>query len=363
MDIYNIKWSIILALSIISYAIYLCKKYHWSAGILFGYVGLNTLSVFSYPQNIYSQLPNNVFHTLTGYTAKSFIALLLMVILVDMIKKDVVPKLLLFILSLDAILTIYQFFTVDKYHLVTGFLDNISLNGGLLAVFVPVILSIKNIPMLLLFITAILCCKASVASGTLALALASYYFMKHKSYLIPVLLFCAVLGTATLVDKSTFSGSGRFMLYKIQLKSFLDDKVCYPEKQKQVCLEDGNNFTGRSTGTFHFWAFITQVKYYLTEGKGKTGEIMRFLHSDWLQIMMEFGYIGLALSILLAGYLIFMSWGEPMMFSMLISYMGFMVFHYPIHYPLQAFVGLWIIAHIILSYKENNSIITLREIK
>jgi len=52
-----------------------------------------------------------------------------------------------------------------------------------------------------------------------------------------------------------------------------------------------------------------------------------------------------------------MSWGDPIMFSMLISYMGFMVFHYPIHYPVQAFIGIWIIMYITLNYKKETDII------
>jgi len=361
MDIYNIKWSILLAIAILVYSFKLCKKYHWSAGALFGYVGLNALYTFSYPTNLYNQFPKAVFNTLTGYTAKSFVALLLVIILVDLVKKDLIPKLFVALMTINSIYTIYQFFTVDSYINVTGFFDNISLNGGLMALSIPIVLKKYNKIFLIPLITAILCCKASVASGVMALALSSFYFAKHKKVLIPIILFCGALGIASLVDDGTFKHSGRAMLYKIQTKAFFDDSICYQDKSKEVCLDNGNKAFGRSPGTFHFWAFITQLKYYLSEGRGKRGELIRFLHSDWLQIMIDLGYVGLGLSLILAFYLMFMSWGSPMMFSMLISYMGFMVFHYPIHYPAQAFVGIWIIMYIILNYKKELGII-IREV-
>jgi len=291
---YDIKWTILLALSVVSYGIYIWRKYHWSAGALFSYVGLNALYTFSYPTNLYSQFPNNIFNTLTGYTAKSFVALLLVIILVDLINKELVPKLFLALMTINSAYTIFQFFTVDDYKQVTGLFDNISLNGGLVALSIPIILQ-RHKYLLIPFTAAILCCKASVASGVMALALSSFYFARYKKIILPVVIFCGVLGVAALVDDGTFKHSGRLMLYRIQTKAFFDDKICYPEKGKQVCLDNGNKFIGRSIGTFHFWAFITQLKYYMTQGIGKNGEIIRFLHSDLLQIMIDLGYIGLAL--------------------------------------------------------------------
>ncbi len=359
MHTYNIKWTILLSILLVGYSFRLAKKYHWSAGLLFAYVSINTLRVAFWPYSEYAGLPPGVQSMLGGNAAKSILIILSLVVFIDCFKMKHFLKFYLGVQIMNAWYVIGQSFFKDYVYRV-GFFDNISLNGGLMALAVPIILSISSNTKYKFFvtcslITAVCLSKASVPFGVLAVCLAAYFFMKSRHKLIPILLFFMCIGSAYLFDGNRslpFYQEQRFKMYEIQTKAFFKDEVCYPEHGKTKCVEKGNVFTGYGQGTYPFWAFLTQLSYYLTEGLGqKGGEIFNFVHSDWLQLMLENGIIGLILSLLLASYLTYFVWGNPLMFSLLMGYFSFMIYCYPIHYPFHAFFGLWIIAQIMYNYQ------------
>jgi len=356
MDIFNLKWSILFAVTVISYGVYLSKKYHYLAGLLFSFISINTIYTFAWPNNLYSQFPITVQNSIKGTSGIAFISMFLVVILADFIAKKKINIFLIFVALCNSIFIIYQTTQGLDYWKRVGFFDNISLSGGLIALLIPMILNIKDkkimFSLLPIPLVAIYCCQSSVAIGVLGLTLSAYAFMSIKRKWLALLLIPLAIGIGAITDKDLFNGSTRIQNYKIQTSAFLEDEICYPQNNKTVCWNNGNVFTGYTQGTFSFWAFIAQVRHSLYIDKGKNGELIQFLHNDYLQMLFENGLIGLLLSLALASLLAFMAWGNALLFSTLIGFYGFMLFHYPIHYPLQALVGAYIAARIMLSHKE-----------
>jgi hypothetical protein len=357
-DTFLASWAVLMWAAMLAYSFKIGKKYSWFAGVLLAYVCLGAVEIIEFPVSMYDKytLLNKVVQI--AKTSQGLIAVLCSLIVIDSLKHTDLKKFKPFfvgILITGSIYTIYQWVTGEPFHKRAGYFLNISLNGGILATLYPVLLDYK--PKLryalayVLPVVAIFCVESSVAVGVLALSVSAYYFMKIKSnkkILVPILVFSSMFTVGYFTDKGFFSSSNRFKAYEIQYSEFVKDE---------------HAVKGVGHAGYTMWGISNQLKHRFMATKEKGGEIMVFLHNDWLQMLIEYGYIGALLVLLFTFELIIKAWGNPLHFSMLISYMGFMLFHYPTHYPVHAFVGLWIIASITLKNKRRADTIKLMEVR
>lgn len=98
-----------------------------------------------------------------------------------------------------------------------------------------------------------------------------------------------------------------------------------------------NPWFGWGAGTFKLYGpAIQSVKYYM-EGKW-----WLWAHNDWLQLALEYGFIGAGLSALSAGYLLWRSRTRPLLFASVSAYCVVMIGNYPMHIALTSLLGFWI---------------------
>lgn len=103
---------------------------------------------------------------------------------------------------------------------------------------------------------------------------------------------------------------------------------------------------GWGAGGFSFYGPQTQIKYHfmVTETANHlTGTWWPTAHNDWLQILLEFGAVGLALSMASFFILLKMARPKPALFACLMAYASTMVANYPLHIAHGAILGAWLI--------------------
>lgn len=355
-DPFLLKWFIVISVGIIVYGYRLAIKYHWLPALLFAFVGINAAYNFEFPNNIYNQFGNIQRSIVNGLSAKAFVALFITILIADFTpKKKNFLNLFLLLQVCNVAFTLYQWLSGLRGPKLGGFYDNISLNGGMIALSLPIIFSLHKIkkPVTLLYVTAALIANfltgSSIAIGLVVVAILSYSLSSRKAMFRALLISVLLFSVGHFIDKDNFfNDSHRFNIYKIQFDFFNEDKQCLPE-----CYDMPNRVFGYGQGCYPVWSIIAQLKHSLLIKRGERGELVVFLHNDWLQMLLENGYIGIFLSLLLYIMLSYMSFGNKLTFSLLQTYAAFMVFHYPAHYPVHAIFGVWLIMYIILQHKEN----------
>lgn len=364
------KWSLVMALATIiaSYKIY--KKYHLSLGLLFCYFCLSGIYTFQWPLGYYFGYDNVIRVIIQHSSLLAVISIISVTFIIDNIKFKDIEKLKYFFILLTVInssYVIFQFINGNTEFERGGLFRNVSTNGCIIGACYPLLLHyliydnpLKGYRKLLSYliclgpILAVLASKSSVAIGVVAVALSSFFFMniinKRNKIILGMLMFFSIIFSGYLVNpKHMFYDSKRFGLYKIQ----------YDAWQKQ-----GQHFLGYGTGSYKFFGVRTQMEkeYMLKKTKSGTykGYLNQWLHNDWLQLFLENGILGALLILNALFFLLIRAWKHKTIFSCLITYMSAMVFHYPIHYPIHALFGVWLIAYIMIKY---NGMSTLQQIK
>lgn len=175
----------------------------------------------------------------------------------------------------------------------SGFLDYASVNGCLIAATFPFVLTLfKNKRLLfaasLLPLAAVFASKSSVPVGGLMVAYLALVFSycrdNLRAFILPVILMAGVfLVGSSFLDKNLFDSGYRFEAYKLFMGFWFN---------KAPML------TGFGPGTFVVLAPQVQLEtnYMIT---GTTGSFWLFLHSEWLQLLFEYGVIGLLLCLVI----------------------------------------------------------------
>lgn len=94
---------------------------------------------------------------------------------------------------------------------------------------------------------------------------------------------------------------------------------------------------GGGAGSFKYYGpLIQEMNQYMV------GRYWLWAHSDWLQIVLEFGYIGLALSVAFYMSLLHKAWERPLLLSAIIAYGVVMAGNYPLHIAMTGLIGWWL---------------------
>ncbi len=111
--------------------------------------------------------------------------------------------------------------------------------------------------------------------------------------------------------------------------------------------ENTNMFLGAGAGTFKFYGPHIQETLHYMEGRW-----WLWLHSDWLQIICEYGFIGAALSGITYFQLVTSALKRPLLLGAVVAYGTIAVANYPFHIAITALLGFWLFFEGIWSKQE-----------
>jgi len=193
--------------------------------------------------------------------------------------RDIVFKAFAWLAPINSVIVIAQkiFNQIpNEMHAPSGVIYYPSINGSLIACLIPLVFSLPyGWFFSILCLVGIVLCGSSMPYITLAVVLAFWAFSKTKKWwALGVMSFPILLGL--LFEKQAmFSSSRRFEAYKFFMRDWL------------------SNFSiwwGSGPGTF-----IVLGPRHQLEKEYSIGEWWYWLHSDWLELLYEFGIWGLLL--------------------------------------------------------------------
>lgn len=177
----------------------------------------------------------------------------------------------------------------------SGFIDNPSHNACLIACTLPFINSVfkqrgDRVVIYSIPIAAIFLAKSSVPIGALAVVVAGLYLTSNYK-LRQKLIACGlgvtlILGLALILDKNLFDSAYRFQAYKIFMYRW---------------YLEANFLVGFGPGSFQVLGPNIQLpnpllpQGFMMDLAHNQGHFWTYMHSEWLQLLFENGFIGLFL--------------------------------------------------------------------
>lgn len=101
--------------------------------------------------------------------------------------------------------------------------------------------------------------------------------------------------------------------------------------------ENTNMFLGAGAGSFKFYGPHIQEAYQYMQGRW-----WLWAHNDWLQILFEYGVIGLTLSLAFFLALLKKAWDRPALLGAVVCFGASMLGNYPIHIAMSSLLGFWL---------------------
>lgn len=333
-DFYWSKWMVLMILGALFVSISLWRQLHWSASSLLFYSLLSSLKVCMahlVPQTNYDASVISRFEASTALTSLGMLFGIFFLNEMGNLELAIAVTCLV-----DAVYVIVQFITGPRIAGTIGaFFDYDAMNACFLAITIPFVFEVfkKNRAWLILPVVAVLLTlvvdHSSTSLGVFCVVMGTLFYRCLEAE--PWWLRCLAIITSTSVlvlamhhfMPHILHDSGRFEVYKTMMTWWFNN-----------C----NHWFGTGNGTFiHFGPHIQQIT-----GIQPTQWFL-WLHSDWLQIVFEMGYLGMFLSINLFCFLIKYSWNRPYLLSSIMGYASCMVFQFPVHHALLALVGMSII--------------------
>jgi len=333
------------SLLIVNFCYKISKEYHLSAGLMSAWVLISGLYTSGWVGNMYFHFPSNVGGAIRENAAYATLIASLLLIGYHSIHKKAyrLEPIWGFLCLANSIYVIAQFLNGNEFLFRGGMFINGSINGVFIAMTYPFLVfqsygifkKERAIQLILapIPIVAIILSKTSVPVGCIALSILVFGVAKglgsKKTVIISIVSFFLIFLFASLYDENLFYDSYRFRYWKHSYDYFMTRPL--------------NHFIGFGTGTFKVFGIIIQdtYKYFGWDGNAK----MIFMHNDWLQILLEQGYIGVVLTIYLCVAILFRQLKNRrfILLSATAAFCGGMTFDYPFHYPIHAFFGVWLI--------------------
>lgn len=102
--------------------------------------------------------------------------------------------------------------------------------------------------------------------------------------------------------------------------------------------EQGFLLFGSGPGTFKLYGPMAQVKYGWTGG-----DIWLWAHSDWYQVLLELGEVGLLLAWAFYLQLLRKAFNRPLLFGSIACFGAIMCGNYPLHVAMPSLLGIWLV--------------------
>ncbi len=211
---------------------------------------------------------------------------------------------------------------------------NSSMDGTLIAIAYPVVLywvsRVSKIwirifyilfPIIMVFVS-----KSSVGIGGICLGLAIIYMRaRWKFIIIPIILFLIAL----YINPALLDENGRVKCWVWSMNWWWGN---------------ANHWFGTGLGTYGLIGPYIQI---VTGNNMINGTLMENyyyeMHNDWLQLVFELGYIGLAAGLLLLRDLMRKSWDRPHFFASVVVFAAVSGMNYPSHCTVTALFAIILI--------------------
>lgn len=310
-SMFNGRWGVLLFGAAVVVAHHLRKGTHWSVAALWLVAMISGINA-----SLYSFYVPDAAYSVT--------TLALMTVFCWMEYQE---KLFLrFITAACAVAVAWTFIDPGAYS------GNPSMNGTLIAFALPIALwHLRTRPMLwvLLFIFALIAIfwvQASVPVGVFAVTALSYAYAKKEFRVFGSIMVVALLcGIGYAIDPANFlSSTGRFESY-VRVLGW-------------IYHSDSWAF-GHGLGSYPLIANAV--------ARAENVHVLKtWAHSDWIQILFELGFVGLFAALACAWFTLRKAFRRPWLFAACAGYAAAMMFNFPVHLPVHAFIGaalLWLV--------------------
>lgn len=289
------------------------KKRGWLFGLTFFWFSFCAVRVFAISQPVHPDWPFPVTLLLESAAASTLFFLMLYYTLVSLFEPDAWVRIFRVVGWANAVGIILGAFHGTPY----GLLVNASMSGCLSAVLLPFFLEKKRLG------AAVLIVSIFIARQSLPLAVSSVmlavFLVRHRCFLTLLLSGGAILAVGKFLthheDGSLFNTHGRWLTWEDSFRWF----------NEHLSLWLG----GGSGSFFALGPMLT----------AKTGNLFLWAHSEYLQVLLEQGIIGLTLLVSLYGMGLWKSRKMPALFYSLIGYGAFGVANMPFRFPVSALLG------------------------
>lgn len=335
-DHYIDQWFWGLSFISIILAIQLGKRTSVVLALTSLYFLISTISCFYNPYYSIGLSPSVKF-LYQSITAKSFTSMLSIGFIASFLSNEAIKQILRgfgFLIPISGFLMLIHFLFPDAFESTIGggILNNPSISGCFIAASIPISFKFqKNYWFVLWGIIGVACAQSISAWATLFVSVIAilWCYSRFASCVAAYSIGCAmvVIGK-NLSTGSIFESSGRFELWGYVWPYFITHV---------------NPMLGAGAGSFKAFGPIIQSKFDFIHN-----QYFLWAHNDWLQIMFEFGLLGLFLALGSFAWVLFQA-KNPLVFSSLASF-GFLMLT---QYPLRLFLpSLFIACLIRFSFDE-----------
>lgn len=210
-----------------------------------------------------------------------------------------------------------------------GLVNNASMNGCLIAALTPLVMGMFKRSWILWGL-ALLASGSVLLTGTsqpvviLAACAMLLVFRQNGNRWLPTLLYsgAAIVGGFILSSDDFFRSNNRVINWQYFFSWWESQATWWGGTLGRTC-----------------YVLLEQIQM-LVEAKGGPGlrsmsGTYLWMHSDWLQLLFEYGAIGLALGVVLFGDLLKRAWDRPHLFASWCGFGAMMVANYPLRMPVH----------------------------
>lgn len=336
-----------------AYVAYLIsRRYGILAGLCFYWPVMNAILIYDGQIPMNNQNANRIL-SIENIIMRATLCWILTIVPIAWLKlKDQISltNALGFLCIADSLYVIYQAMIGIPYDSRLGIVGtNASLNGCLIAITVPFYMNffigsladyVLGWALFLVPIVAVLLEGASIPVGALVVVFISLGAPSKNWFgLFPGAL---LLGVGAMFTPYFLSDSGRFNIWKASIHWW---------------WTNANHWVGTGNGTFFTIGPMVQFINHIDPHV-----LFIWTHNDWLQTLIEQGYIGAILFLGLFGQCLYRAYRNKMHseFAAAMGYGAISVFNFPAHSILTALVGAIVAARCLDTSQENNNETTSR---
>jgi len=342
-----------LSLAVIWLSSAVWRRTHWSLALLFVYTLINALWAFAWRENQFERFSRVVvlaFERSAAYSAFAFLLFTALCLLASRKQFLYLAHSLGVLCIVNSVAIIVQYCVTDTpARLVNGIMGASSMSACIVAMTYPFLcfkpersevawlLKFKKDWLFLLCmvfyivtpVIAIFITKSSMAVGILAVVLFTYFCVEYKKPKIGLAICGVIAGISYAFDPLVFDQlhSGvRVIVWKMVAEWWVVQDL------KTIILG-----TGAGAGEIH----ITNIQYL--NGHRETGGWFLWLHSDWLQMIFEYGILGLAVYLNAFFFAVKTAWKNVYLLPALLGVAACALGNYPVRIAPDAFITLAIV--------------------
>jgi hypothetical protein len=292
------------------------RKIHWSVALMFFISASSVLLLMNYQQIYQHNLPEGYHLRLAATTVATYITLLSFGMLPFLLKEEHfrdILKLLFAAAFVDSLWMLIRavIWGPDQCY---AMLSNSAIDASFIACLLPFAFQkVKERPELrrvgsifiFIMVTAIVASKSSTGLAGIGVAVASFLFMEYGIKSLKIIFpIGAAMVTAShfYLKDELLNSNGRYSIWKMAFNFFWNET---------------HHLIGAGIGTFFMWGPEIQMH----EVGADKNSLFVWMHNDWLQVLFEMGFIGLAGLIILYSCLLFYSWKKKnALFPMICTY-------------------------------------------